>query len=97
LSTGIATQEYSTTQNKNLVVRVADYQLIAGHLYKMGADNILRRYVLENGIPRILVEAHEGIMQVKLPRRRSCAQHYGGQRLKKIQRNTVKHAMYVKG
>jgi hypothetical protein len=54
-------QEYNTTQKKNLVVRAADYQLIARHLYKMGADNILRRYVLEHQIPRVLTESHEGI------------------------------------
>ena len=44
-----------------MVFRAADYQLIAGHLYKMVTDNILRRCVLEHEIPRILVEAHEGI------------------------------------
>jgi hypothetical protein len=44
-----------------LVVRVADYQLIAGHLYKLGADNILRRCVMEHESPIILAEAHEGI------------------------------------
>jgi hypothetical protein len=54
-------QEFNTVQQKNLVVRVVDYQLIAGHLYKMGADNILRRCVLEHERPRILAEAHEGI------------------------------------
>jgi hypothetical protein len=37
LSTGTTPQEYTTTQKKNLVVRAADYQLIAGHLYKMGS------------------------------------------------------------
>jgi hypothetical protein len=41
LSTGTVPQEYTTTQKKNLVVRTADYQLIAGHLYKMGTDRIL--------------------------------------------------------
>ena len=46
---------------KNMVVRAAEYQLIAGHLYKMGEDNILRRCVLEHEQPRILAEAHEGI------------------------------------
>jgi transposase InsO family protein len=61
LSTGTAPQEFNTAQKKNLVVRAADYQLIAGHLYKMGADNILRRCVLEHERPRILAEAHEGI------------------------------------
>jgi hypothetical protein len=40
LSMGTATQEYSIVQEKNLVVRDVDYQLIAGHLYKMGADSI---------------------------------------------------------
>jgi hypothetical protein len=48
-------------QKKNLVVRAADYQLITGHLYKMGADSILKRYVLEHKRPRVLAEAHEGI------------------------------------
>ena len=48
-------------QRKNLVVRAIDYQLIAGHLYKMGADNFLRRCALEHERPRILVEAHERI------------------------------------
>jgi hypothetical protein len=41
LSTGTTPQEYNTAQKKNLVVCAVDYQLIAGHLYKMGADSIL--------------------------------------------------------
>jgi hypothetical protein len=48
LSTGVAQQEFSTTQKKNMVVRVAYYQLITGHLYNMGADIILRRCILEH-------------------------------------------------
>jgi hypothetical protein len=44
-----------------MVVKVADYQLIKGNLYKMGADSILRRCVMEHERPRILEEAHEGI------------------------------------
>jgi hypothetical protein len=46
----------------NLVVYAVDYQLIAGHLYKMGTDSILCRYVLEHERPRVLVESHEGII-----------------------------------
>ena len=61
LSTGVAPQEFRNTQKKNLVVRVADYQLIARHLYNMGAYSILRRCVLEHERPGILAEAHEGI------------------------------------
>jgi hypothetical protein len=41
LSTGTALQEYTTPQKKNLVFHATEYQLIAGHLYKMGADSIL--------------------------------------------------------
>jgi hypothetical protein len=54
-------QYLSTTQKKNPTIKVADYQLIARHLYKMGTNSILRRCVLEHETPRILVEAHEGI------------------------------------
>jgi hypothetical protein len=61
LSTGTALQEYTTMQKKKLVLHATDYQLITGHLYKMGANNIMRRYVLENERPRILAESHEGI------------------------------------
>jgi hypothetical protein len=49
-------------QKKNLVVCTTEYQMITGHLYKMGVDNILRRYVLEHERPRILAKSHEGIM-----------------------------------
>jgi hypothetical protein len=62
MSTGTVLQEYTTAQKKNLVVRATDYQLIVEHLYKMGGDSILRRYVLEHERPRILAEAHEGIV-----------------------------------
>jgi hypothetical protein len=61
MSIGTAPKEFSTAQKKNLVVKDVDYQLIAGHLYKMGADNILRRRLLEHEMPIILAEAHEGI------------------------------------
>jgi hypothetical protein len=43
-------------------VRVADYQLIASHLYKLGSCNILRRCVMEHERPIILAKAHEGIV-----------------------------------
>jgi hypothetical protein len=43
LSTRFFQKEYNTIQKNNLVVRVVDCQLIAGHLCKIGADSILRR------------------------------------------------------
>jgi hypothetical protein len=61
LSTGTTPQEYTTAQKNNLVVCATDYQLIARHLYNMGIDSILRRYILDHERPRILIEAHEGI------------------------------------
>jgi len=48
-------------QKKQLVVKLVDYQLIAGNLYKLGAYRILIRCLLENESPMILSKAHEGI------------------------------------
>ena len=48
-------------QKKQLVVRAADFTLIAGQLYKLGPDEILCRYVLEHERRRILEEAHVGV------------------------------------
>jgi hypothetical protein len=48
-------------QKKNLVFRAVDYQLIVGHLYKMGENRILQRYVLEHERPRVVEKSHEGI------------------------------------
>jgi hypothetical protein len=55
LSIETAPQEFNTVEKKNMVVRAAYYQLIAGHLYNMGPDNMLRICVLEHERPRILV------------------------------------------
>jgi hypothetical protein len=44
-----------------MVVIIVDYQHIAGHLYNIGTDSILRRCVLEHERPRILAKSHEGI------------------------------------
>jgi hypothetical protein len=61
LSTGMAPSDMMVVQKKKLVVKVVDYQLIAGSLYKLGADGILRRCVVEHERPTILAEAHDGI------------------------------------
>jgi hypothetical protein len=57
----MALSEYTISQKKQLVVRVADFSLIVGQLYKMGPDEILRRCVMETEHPMILIESHEGI------------------------------------
>ena len=41
LVTGVTPEEISTSQKKQLVVKASDFQLIVGHLYKMGPDEIL--------------------------------------------------------
>jgi hypothetical protein len=61
LSTGMAPSEYTITQKKQLVVCAADFSLIAGQLYKMGSDEVLRRCVMEVERQLIIIEAHEGI------------------------------------
>ena len=60
-STSYAPTEFTTAQKKQLVVWVAYFQFIVRQLYKMGPDDILRRYVLEHELPMILNEAHAGV------------------------------------
>ena len=36
---------FTTAQKKHLVMKVANYTLITGHLYKMGPNDIFRRCV----------------------------------------------------
>jgi hypothetical protein len=97
---GVLQREFTTMQKKNLVVRATDYQLIAGQLYKIGVDNILRRCVIEHERHIILAKAHEGIVgghyTGKLSCRKYCTQGYGGQEFIRIQRNIVKSVMFVK-
>jgi len=49
---------YASQQKKELIVRTTDFSVIVGHLYKMGIDEILRRYVPDFERDRILAEAH---------------------------------------
>ena len=60
--TRTAPAEFSKQQKKQLVVKAADFTLIVGQLYKLGPDEILRRYVLEHERQQILAEAHAGIV-----------------------------------
>jgi len=58
LTTGTVSKEYSIQQKKELVVCMANFFVIVGHFYKMGNDEILRRYVPEFERGQILTEAH---------------------------------------
>ena len=60
LTTGTVPKGYTSQQKKELVVRMVDFSIIGGHLYKMGSNEILRRYVLDFEQSCILTEAHGG-------------------------------------
>jgi len=68
LTTGIVPQGYFVQQKKELVIRIVDFTVIAGHLYKMGNDEILRRYVPKFERGQILAKAHGGV----------SGEHYAG-------------------
>ena len=55
----MAPSDYTKQQKKELVVKENKISLIEGQLYKMGLDEILRRYVSEHERKAILAEAHE--------------------------------------
>ena len=62
LTIGTAPAEYSMKQKKQLVVKATNFTIIVGKLYKLGPDEILRRYVLNHEIPLILEEEHASIV-----------------------------------
>ena len=43
LTIGVAPDEFTKQQKKQLVVKAADFTLIVGCLYKLGPDEVLRR------------------------------------------------------
>eukprot|EP00253_Pinus_taeda_P012745 PITA_12745 len=60
LTMRMAPKGYTSQQSKELVVCMVDFSMIVGHLYKMGAEEILRRYVPDFERNNILSEAHGG-------------------------------------
>jgi hypothetical protein len=61
LSTGAFRETYSATQKFHMVVRAVDYQLIAGKLYKLGLDSILKKCVLDHERQDIPWECHNKV------------------------------------
>lgn len=61
LSLGMAPAHYTVAQKKQLVVKAADYQLIADQLYKLGPNEILCRCVVDHEKASILEKAHGGV------------------------------------
>eukprot|EP00253_Pinus_taeda_P018158 PITA_18158 len=58
LTIGTVPQGYSVQRKKELVIRAIDFIVIVGHIYKMGNDEILRRYVPKFERRQILAKAH---------------------------------------
>lgn len=58
LTTRTTAEGYSIQQKKELVVCVVDFSVIAGHVYKMGIDEIFQWYVPEFERSSILAYAH---------------------------------------
>ena len=46
LTTGWGPVEFTKQQKKQLVVKATDFTLIAGHLYKLGPDEVLHRCIM---------------------------------------------------
>ena len=61
LKMGQCPQDYTPLQKQHLVVRAADYQLIAWKLYKLGLDEVLRRCVLDHEREAVMWECHSGV------------------------------------
>ena len=61
LMIGHTPEEWIVMQKKQLVTRVVNYQLIAKQLYKLGADEILCRCMLDHERLEILYESHERV------------------------------------
>ena len=62
LSTSYAPPGSSINQKKQLVVRAADFTLIARHLYKLSVDEILHRYVFEHERSWVMNKEHASVM-----------------------------------
>lgn len=60
LTMGMVSKGYTSQQNKELVVHASNFSVVVGHLYKMSADEILQRYVLDFEHGSILSKAHVG-------------------------------------
>ena len=54
--------EHSMKKNKKLFFKETYFTMIVGKLYKLGPNEILRRYVLNHERSMILIEAHVGIV-----------------------------------
>ena len=59
LSTWKASDDFTTSQKKQLVIRATYFQVIVGQLYNMGPNEILWQHVIPHEKERISTEEHD--------------------------------------
>eukprot|EP00253_Pinus_taeda_P004044 PITA_04044 len=62
LMTRTNSEGYTIQQKKELVVHAADFSVITRHLYKLGSNEILRRYVPKFERSSVFMDAHVGVV-----------------------------------
>lgn len=62
LNTKMTHPYYFVQKKKELVTQEIYFTIIVGQLYKMGADEVLRRYVSEHERHVVLAKAHDGVV-----------------------------------
>jgi len=62
LMSGTPPRKMSKVEAMKLIRRVGAYQLLVGHLYINGKDEVLRRCVLPQEIDDILFQSYDGIV-----------------------------------
>ena len=61
LNTWYTPEYYSTWKKKQLVFKASYYTLIAGQIYKLGLDEILRICIFDHERKWVMDEVHEGV------------------------------------
>ena len=69
LTTGTFPDNRTRDQRKRLALRSRTFMVIAGQLYKMGIDQVMRRCVRPHEQEAVLAEAHQGV----------CGGHFSGE------------------
>ncbi|KAH9331857.1 hypothetical protein KI387_003965, partial [Taxus chinensis] len=60
LKEGVVLEGMKALENNHLTIHIVPYMLISGDLYKLGCNEVLRKYVLEHECLSIMEEEHRG-------------------------------------
>jgi hypothetical protein len=73
-----APEEIVEKKKKILAMKATPFTLMNGFLYKLGSDDILRRYSWSMNGKGIMEEAHNWSTRWPLPSRHNCKKYYSG-------------------